>query len=299
MDSVLHSVSAPASAAPSLPAAARMGAVTLRVADAARAARFYRAVVGLRDAAPVNGLPALAAGGRALVILKETPRALPVPRGSGLYHFALLVPSRRALGNALARLDRAGVRIGAADHLVSEALYLSDPDGNGIEIYRDRPRSEWRWEGGVVAMATDPLDLDALLRDGEANGADNPMADGTTMGHLHLQVSDVPQAVRFYRDLVGFDVTAQWHGAAFLSAGGYHHHLGLNSWQTRGAAPVPAGASGLERLTLLLPSAAQQAALVERLSQAGIPVRHEDGATSVRDPWNIGVDIVVDEGGEE
>jgi catechol 2,3-dioxygenase len=281
----------------SLHPATNLGPVALRVADAARSLAFYEGVLGFRRGPDEGGRPALGAGGSAVVILEEVPGARPARRASGLYHVAVLVPSRPALGKALRRLAEAGIGIGQADHLVSEALYLSDPDGNGIEIYRDRPRSEWKWDNGVVRMATDPLDLDAILAEGDRDGSDaRAFPEGTRIGHVHLQVADVPEAVRFYHELIGFDITATWGGAAFLSAGGYHHHLGLNSWASRGAPPAPAGSTGLESFTLRVADASDQARIQASLREAGIATRRVGAALLTRDPWNVGLEIVLAEG---
>jgi catechol 2,3-dioxygenase len=227
-----------------------------------------------------------------LIHLKETPGARQVQGKSGLYHFAVLLPTRADLGNALQRLIDSDIRIGQSDHLVSEALYLSDPDGNGMEIYRDRPRAEWTWRDGMVEMAVDPLDLKSLLRDAAPGGSMAAPA-GTTIGHVHLQVSDVPKAVQFYHDVIGFDITAFFQGAAFLSAGRYHHHLGLNSWNSRGAPPAPPEAAGLESFSIRVPSQDEQSRIADRLKAAGIGEFFGNGRVSVRDPWNIGVEIVA------
>jgi catechol 2,3-dioxygenase len=278
----------------SLHPATSLGPVTIRVADAARSLAFYEGVLGFRRGPDEAGMPALGAGGPAVVILKEVRGARPAARASGLYHFAVLVPNRPALGKALRRLAEAGIGIGQADHLVSEALYLSDPDGNSIEIYRDRPRSEWKWDNGVVRMATDPLDMEAILAEGDRDGSDaRAFPEGTRIGHVHLQVADVAEAVRFYHELIGFDITATWGGAAFLSAGGYHHHLGLNSWASRGAPPAPAGSTGLEAFSLRVAGASEQERIRSSLETAGIPARREGGILSARDPWNVGLEITV------
>ena len=247
----------------------QMGPVTLRVASLERSAEFYEQVLGFR---PVPGASAGtlersadsqvlgSEDGTPLLTLLERPGARPMPRrASGLYHFAILLPTRAELGRALRRLADAGIEVGSADHLVSEALYISDPDGNGIEIYRDRPRSAWKWNGSTVQMAVDPLDLQGLLA--EAAREPRPgtgLPAGTRMGHVHLQVSDIAQALAFYQGLLGFELTAQMQGAAFISAGKYHHHLGLNTWQSRGAPPAPAGTAGLESLVVEVPNMEEQ-----------------------------------------
>ena len=276
----------------SIATATKLGSVTIRVADAARSLGFYQTVLGFKRLDDRNGTPALGAGSSPVVVLKEVPGALPARRASGLYHFAVLVPSRAALGQALRRLAEAQIGIGEADHLVSEALYLSDPDGNGIEIYRDRPRSEWKWSNGTVQMATEPLDLEDLLREGDIDKSPAKVfPEGTRIGHVHLQVADVEEAVRFYHEILGFDITATWQGAAFLSAGGYHHHLGLNSWASRGAPPAPERSTGLESFVIQVPDAAELARIEKSLHDAGVAASMDDGVLRARDPWNIGLEI--------
>ncbi len=278
----------------SLHPSTRLGPVTIRVSDAARSAAFYESVLGFRRGPDHDGQTALGAGGSPLVILKEVMGAKPAPRASGLYHFAILVPDRPALGKALRRLAEARIGIGQADHLVSEALYLSDPDGNGIEVYRDRPRSEWSWSNGFVQMATEPLDLEDLLREGDQDPSEGALLpEGTRIGHVHLQVADVSEAVRFYHGVLGFDLTAQWSGAAFLSAGGYHHHLGLNSWASRGAPAAPAGSTGLESFSIRIPDAAEAGRIEAALRSAGISTRTEGSILRARDPWNVGLEIEI------
>jgi catechol 2,3-dioxygenase len=269
-----------------------MGPVSLRVGDLDRSLEFYEGVLGLERLGNDGAVAVLGAmDGVHLLRLLPVPGARPMPRtAAGLYHFAILVPTRPDLGRALRRLAESGVEIGQADHLVSEALYLSDPDQNGIEIYRDRPRDQWRWANGRVQMAVDPLNLREILAEGDRDP--RPAAGlpaGTRMGHVHLQVSDTGQAANFYNGLLGFDLTAQMPGAVFASAGGYHHHLGLNSWSSRGGAPAPAGSAGLESFVIQVPSAAERDRLEARLSAVGYPTSQAEGLLSVRDPWNVEV----------
>jgi catechol 2,3-dioxygenase len=290
---------------PALHPATLLGPITIRVADLERSIRFYEKVIGLSSARQEGRHAALSVAGEPpLIHLKETPGARQVTRTSGLYHFAVLLPTRADLGRALQRLIDSDIRIGQSDHLVSEALYLSDPDGNGMEIYRDRPRAEWTWRDGMIEMAVDPLDLGGLLQDAKKTagsrglgaavpGGSGAAPAGTTVGHIHLQVSDVAQAVQFYHEVIGFDITASFQGAAFLSAGGYHHHLGLNSWNSRGAPPAPPDAAGMESFTIRVPSRDEQRRIAERLTAAGIPGVFENGRVSVRDPWNIGIEILA------
>jgi catechol 2,3-dioxygenase len=284
--------------APSLPATTTVGTVRLTVADLARAQAFYEQVLGL-DATPLaNGDVALsAAGGRPLVELHGDASAPPLARrATGLFHLALLYPDRRELAFALARLATHRYPLdGASDHLVSEALYLSDPDGNGIELYRDRPREEWRYRDGQLEMATLPLDLDDLLselRDATAIPSGAPA--GTRMGHVHLQVSDLRATEAFYSGVLGFDVVVRGYpGALFVSAGGYHHHLGLNTWNSAGAGPPAAGAVGLRSYDVVLPDAAARETVLERLRAAGTDVTDTPDGPLVRDPSGNGIVLRV------
>jgi catechol 2,3-dioxygenase len=249
-------------------AATHMGPVHLTVADLERSLAYYRNAIGLDVLAREDGRASLGAGARELLVLVEEPGAQPSHGHTGLYHFALLVPERAALARWLAHAGRDRVPLtGLSDHDVSEAIYLRDPDGHGIEIYADRPRE--RWEGEVdVRMTTIPLDVDSLLGelDDPAAAEFDGLPDGTVMGHVHLKVASVPDAVAFYRDALGFALMAQLGDqAAFLAAGGYHHHVGANSWESRGAPPPPAGSAALRRATIVLPDAATRDELAGRL----------------------------------
>jgi catechol 2,3-dioxygenase len=268
-----------------LPADARLGAIRLRVADVERLTRFYEEAIGLRllEHGPVARL---GVDGHALVELEHTPDA-PVrpPHTTGLFHLALLVPSRADLAHALRRVVTAGWRLsGASDHLVSEALYLSDPEGNGIELYRDRPRDEWPVAGGDLRMDTLPLDLGSLLSEVDEPSDDSGMPVGTTLGHVHLQVADLTAAERFWADGVGFTVMVRGYpGALFVAAGGYHHHVGLNTWAGANAPPPPVGAQGLDRFELVLRDAEAVSEAGERLAAAG-PVELVDDGVLATDP---------------
>ena len=236
-----------------LPGDAHIGQVTLTVRDLERSVPFYRDVLGFREAKRDGRTSLLGAGGPVLIELHEHTSAVPKPRRTtGLYHFAILVPSRAALGRSLRRLsEKRWPLSGAADHLVSEALYLDDPDGLGIEIYRDRPRAEWPISNGQLAMATDPLDLQGVH---DEPGAESPWAGldpGTVIGHVHLQVPHLDTAEQLYCARVGFEPTVRGYpGALFVAAGGYHHHLGLNTWTGIGAPPPPENAVGLRSFTI-------------------------------------------------
>lgn len=272
----------------SIEAGAAIGGVHLRVSDLDRSLTFYSELLGLdllhRDAHGAS----LGAAGRALVDLRALPTAVPRPRRStGLYHFALLVPGRAELGQALARLVAARWPLqGASDHGVSEALYLGDPDAIGIEIYRDRRRAEWPMRGGELQMVTEALDLQALLDEAIAAGdVPDRMAPGTRMGHVHLQVRDIAEAEAFYHGALGFDVMQRMApGALFVSAGGYHHHVGLNTWGVAGAPPPPPDAPGLDYFRLTFSGAAALHAARDGLAGAHAPVEPRDGGWLTRDP---------------
>lgn len=236
-----------------LPADAHIGSVSLTVSDLDRSVSFYRDTLGFVESTRDGRTASLFAGGPVLIELHERRDAAPKPRRStGLFHFAILVPSRAALGRSLRRLaDQKWPLSGVADHLVSEALYLSDPDGLGIEIYRDRPRETWRTANGEVVMATDPLDVQSVANEA---GADTPwqgLEAGTMIGHVHLHVSRLEDGEAVFCGDVGFEPTVRGYpGALFVAAGGYHHHLGLNTWMGVGAPPPPEHAVGMRSFTI-------------------------------------------------
>lgn len=271
----------------SIDPATRLGAVRLAVADLDGARAFYQRAIGLRELGRRGEATVLGPAPEApLVELVHRPDAPPRPRRStGLFHLAILVPDRAELARSLHRVVNAGATFtGASDHLVSEALYLNDPEGNGIEIYRDRPRDEWEYDGDALRMDTLPLDLEGVLGELPAGAADEGMPAATTMGHVHLQVRDIPEAEAFYSGLLGFDVMVRGYpGALFASAGGYHHHLGLNTWGTAGAPSAPQ-ARGLRRFTVIVPGAAELARVAGRLEAAGVPVEPDDEGLLIADP---------------
>ena len=267
--------------------ATSIGTVELTVADLDAQAAFYRDALGLSEIRRTSDTVELAAPSDdgALVALVHRPDAPPrPPRTTGLFHLALLVPSRAELARAVHRVAAAGWRFtGASDHLVSEALYLDDPEGNGIEIYRDRPREEWEREGGELRMATLPLDLEGVLAGVPAGDTGDGMVEGTRIGHVHLQVADIPGAESFYLGAVGFEpVVRGYPGALFISAGGYHHHIGLNTWAGVGAPAPPEGARGLRSFTVLLPD--QNALDAVRASVAAAGFEGAGGEPSYLDP---------------
>ena len=266
-----------------------MGAVGLRVRDARAEVDFYGRLLGLRTATDSAGktVDITTTMGEPLLRLWIDPNAAPRPRRStGLYHFALLLPTRADLGVALLTLTEGGYPLeGAADHLVSEALYLADPEGNGIEIYRDRPKAEWPRLDGKIEMATDPLDADGVIEEGRTRGAQRGLAGGTLMGHVHLNVADLSAAEAFYCGLLGFDlVTRYGDSAGFVSAGGYHHHIGFNTWAGRGASPPTPGSRGLVYATVLLPGDESLSAVRARLDRAGTAYEERDEGLLVHDP---------------
>jgi len=272
-----------------IPPDTTVGKVRLRVADLDDLATFYERVVGLEALERSADVARLgAADGEPLIELVGAPDAPPAPSFStGLFHLAILVPDRAELARSLQRVAAAGWRLtGASDHLVSEAFYLQDPEGNGIEIYRDRPREEWRRNGDELAMATLPLDLESVLGELDpSERAASGMPSGTTMGHVHLQVADIPAAEAFYNRALGLDVMVRsYPGALFLAAGGYHHHLGLNTWQSEGAPAPPEGALGLDRYELVLPSVAERDSAADRLAEGSTDPERLDEGVVATDP---------------
>lgn len=274
-----------------------VGRVALTVRDLDAVREFYERVVGLDALEAGEGRALLGAGARPLVELVEDRDAPPrPPRTTGLFHLAILVPDRAELARSLRRLiDARWPLAGASDHLVSEALYLGDPEGNGIEIYRDRPRDEWRRDGDELRMATLPLDLDGLMAElaGDAAVAAG-VPPGARMGHVHLNVADLAASERFYAGLLGLDVTARdYPGALFVAAGGYHHHVGLNVWRGEGIPAPPDGARGLRSFELALPSRDALDAVVERLAADGRDLAGEGDAATLRDPAGNPLRLVV------
>jgi catechol 2,3-dioxygenase len=269
-----------------------VGPVRLAVSDLPAAREFYERVIGLRELDSGDGAVRLGADG-AVVELADEPDARPRPgRTTGLFHLAILVPSRAELARSLRRVVDAGWPLsGASDHLVSEALYLADPEGNGIEIYRDRPRDEWGHADGGIEMATLPLDLPAVLAEAP-EGEDLPAAvsSPTRIGHVHLQVSDLAAAERFYSGTLGFEVTVRGYpGALFVSAGGYHHHIGLNTWASEGAPPPPPGSRGLRWFEIAVPDADELRRIEASLRDGGADVATDAGGVLAADPSGNGV----------
>jgi catechol 2,3-dioxygenase len=273
-----------------------LGAVHLTVSDLDRSVGYYRDTVGLAALEQGAGRATLGAGGRELVVLVEERGAQPSDGYTGLYHLALLLPERADLAGWLAHAARDGVQLtGLSDHFVSEALYLRDPDGHGIEIYWDRPREHW---AGQVAerLTSERLDVDSLL--GELDDPRTaPFAGlpaGSVMGHIHLKVADVPETVAFYRDALGLSLMAALGAqAAFLAAGGYHHHVGANTWESAGASPPPAGSAALRHATIVLPDAAERTRVLDRLAERGHEPEDTGRDPVVRDPSGNALALAV------
>jgi catechol 2,3-dioxygenase len=273
-----------------LPAETHIGSVQLRVSDLERALAFYRGHLGLHVVHQSGDLVALGAGeeGQQLIVLEQRQgisRRPSRPRTAGLYHVALLVPSRRDLGRTLIALSESGYRLrGMSDHAVSESLYLDDPDGNGLEIYADRPRELWPRIGDVVQMTVEPMDVEGVLAEAERDPAAwSGLPSGTVIGHVHLTVSRMEPAVEFYRDMIGFDVMMRIPSLTAVSAGGYHHHLNLNTWAGDGAAPDSESVAGLSYWELVVPDDEYRRSLLERLRKTG-SVGEADNGTTARDP---------------
>lgn len=271
----------------------KIGEISLYVSDINRAAAFYHDQLGFHEMEKEAGRAVLGAGGQRLLTLVERPGASRPQKTTGLYHFAVLLPNRRSLAEVLYHLadTETGVQ-GAADHGVSEALYLADPDGNGIEFYRDRRRSDWPVDDiGRLMMDTDELDIDDLvmeLRDGLPVWQGLP--DKTVIGHVHLYVRDLKEAEDFYTRVLGFQLMQRYgSGAAFVSAGGYHHHIGFNIWAGAGAPPPPDNAVGLNWFEVRLPDAGALEAVRSRLETAAVPFEKHGEGILVRDPSKNGI----------
>lgn len=275
-----------------LPVATHMGTVRLQVTDLERSREHYRDLLGFAELSSSDHDVILGVGETPLVELHGGARSPMRARRLGLYHFAILLPDRLALGGVLEHLVRNGVHPGASDHLVSEALYINDPDGLGIEIYRDRPREEWRVTGQQLRMATEPLDFDGVL---EAGGGKewSGMPGGTTIGHVHLHVGDIDIAKSFYHDALGLDLIVwSYPGALFLSAGGYHHHLGTNTWAGPRATPPEPDEPQLLRWQLVLPSTTDVAEAASHIASKGFSVTPEEpGGSVANDPWGTAVQL--------
>lgn len=281
----------PADHAVSMPA--HIERAHLVVEDLPMVFAWYQRIMGLAPLETSASGAVLGVAGRPLLTLTSTRNATRAPRNApGLFHIAYLVPDRRELGRWLAHAVDNGIRLqGASDHLVSEAIYLADPEGNGIEVYRDRPREEWTYHpDGTVEMKTLPLDLQALYEQARQDQWSG-LAEGSTIGHIHLQVSDLPQADAFFRDMLGLDLMARYPGASFFATGKYHHHIAANIWNSRGAEKRQDRMTGLSAYTIRFREAEQRAVAIGKLEKLDIAVREEGGVFSLTDPWGIGLKL--------
>lgn len=280
--------------APAVSPGTQIGPVSLTIADLERSIRFYEDVLGLK-LIQHESYTAIFGVDIPLLLLTEQPGARPRPlQSTGLYHFAILVPGRADLARALRHVLDIGYPLqGALDHEVSEALYLADPDGNGIEIYRDRPRSAWPWQNGRLraTSSSDPLDTESLLSElDESDHAWNGLPPQTRIGHVHLQVADIAHAAAFYRDVLGFqEAITGVPGVLFLAAGGYHHHLALNTWYSLRAPGPPRDTAGLRFFTICVPDRAELEGLAKHLEVAGMPWIRQGDALMLRDPEGNGI----------
>lgn len=275
-----------------------LGIVKLKISNLERSLLFYKEVIGFQVLSQRAETAQLTVDGKTPFLeLEQLPEASITPRRStaGLYHFAILVPTREQLGLSLRNLIKYGIHIGQGDHLVSEALYISDPDNNGIEIYRDRPRSTWKRDANNnIIMASDPVDIEGLLKE----AGDKPwpgLSQDTILGHIHLHVSDLAKSRAFYCDILGFDMVidgGKQMGALFISAGGYHHHIGLNIWAGVGSPPPQVNGTGLRYYTIILPTSSELEVVIGRIQAAQIPVVQQDDSWTVVDPSGIEIRLV-------
>ena len=272
----------------------RIGRISLKVRDLDRVAGFYQETLGLNRLDEGQGRVTLGTRSAPLLDLAGDPDLAPRdPRSAGLFHTAFLLPSRADLARWLSHaIERRIPLQGVSDHIVSEAIYLADPEGNGIEVYADRPPSRWRGEDGAIHMATEALDARGLLA--EAGGrAWAGFPEGGTIGHVHLQVGDTAEAERFYGDVLGFDLASRYPGASFFGSGGYHHQLAGNIWNSRGAGARADRATGLDRIEIVVREPAERDAILARASKAGAAVATEGGVPTLRDPWGTRLAFVA------
>jgi catechol 2,3-dioxygenase len=264
-----------------------VGQVSLKVENLERAQLFYTDVIGFQILEQAgNSLLLTVDGQTPLLVIEQPENVIPKrPHTAGLYHFAILLPDRPSLASIVQHLVKKGYSFGSSDHLVSEALYLSDPDGNGIEFYADRSPSTWNWHEDQITMTVDPLDFDNLLATTKGSGSWESLPRGTVMGHIHLHVANLTEAEQFYRDGLGFDIVCRYvRQATFLSTGGYHHHVALNTWAGVGVPAPPANSVGLKYFTLEYPHEAARSKAVENLQGMGIILTEEQGNIQVKDP---------------
>lgn len=283
-------------AADTFPAALRLGPAHLVVTDLDRSVAFYQDALGLHVTDRDTRVAGVGTDAEPLLVLHERPQAAPAGKHAGLYHVALNYGSREELARAALRLAVTRTPIqGASDHGTHEAIYLPDPDGNGLELAHDRPREEWKTYEDFLTSGPRPLDTHALLRVVDGEEPTRFAAPGMRVGHLHLHVGDLDTALAFYEGVLGFERQAVLGDvAAFVSAGGYHHHLGMNTWRGKGVPAAPRDAVGLDHWTVVLPDAASVAATRARVERAGAPVEEVERGFRTRDPWDVAVDVVAE-----
>ncbi|QDI91347.1 VOC family protein [Salicibibacter halophilus] len=270
--------------------------VTVKVKDLERSLHFYQEVIGFNILEQTKTTAELTADGKtSLLTVEELDNPAPKQgRATGLYHYALLLPRRSDLADIVHHFVEKGIQIGSSDHLVSESLYLADPDGNGIEIYADRHPSKWKWNNGQVAMAVDPLNFQDLLAEKKKGETWKGLPAGTIMGHIHLHVSDLQETKEFYTKGLDFEVVSQLGGQAlFISTGDYHHHLGLNTWMGAGAPAPEANSTGLKFFTLRLPDADARERVIADVEKTGAEVSEENGTFVTSDPSGNRIHLVI------
>ncbi|MEH7385929.1 VOC family protein [Bacillus sp. JJ1521] len=273
-----------------------VGHVKIKVEKLERSLQFYKEILGFDILEQTSTTAKLTTNGKTSILSLEQPEDVISKQGrtTGLYHFALLLPNKTDLANIVVHLDDKGIRFGSSDHLVSEALYLNDPDGNQIEIYIDRNPSEWDWHGDEVDMAVDPLDFERLLTNIVPGESWQGMPEETVMGHIHLHVAELRKTEEFYVKGLGMDVVNRFGGQAlFLSYGKYHHHIGVNTWNGVGAPMPPKNGVGLDFYTLILPNEETRARIVNNLKQMGATVEEENNNFITYDPSGNQIVLVV------
>ncbi|WP_042354091.1 VOC family protein [Bacillus rubiinfantis] len=267
--------------------------VTIKVKNFNASVKFYQKILGFQVLEQTAQKAVLTADGSTPLLTLEQPINVIAkePRTTGLYHFAILLPSRADFARFLRHILKTGYPLGAADHLVSEALYLNDPDGNGIEVYRDRPAAEWQWKNGLVEMATDPLDSEGILS--ECDEAWTGLPEGTVMGHIHLHVADLQAAQEFYTNGLGFEVVSYYPQAVFLSTSGYHHHIAINTWQGIGAKQPADNSVGLASYTIVYHDADGRETVITKLKQLGAPIQEQGDDYLTSDPSGNRIRLVI------
>lgn len=270
-----------------------VGEVNIKVTDLDKSLPFYQNIIGFNVLEQTDRKAVLTADGKMPLLTLEQPvDVLPKEeRTTGLFHFAILLPSRGNLSSFLRHVAQAGSRLGASDHLVSEALYLNDPDGNGVEVYHDRPSNEWSWSDEQVAMATEPLDADSLLAESDKEWDGLPA--GTVMGHIHLHVANLQNTETFYVDGLGFQVVTNYPGALFTSTGSYHHHIGLNIWNGENAPSPSENSAGLNWYTLIFPDSQSREEKIKNLENLSVTVKKENDTYIVKDPSENEIHMVL------